>query len=350
VDSAARHVVLFLGAGASRPLGFPVTAEILPQILRGLDRRGEAGQELEQLLRSFLSGLFEPGLEPPLITDILSLLDQLLADGAALHAGLGPRALARLRALLEDAIAEALEAPSLPAAPEAAALRDRLVGWMVTVAEDPARRLTVITTNYDQAFEKGLYASLGHREIAARIDFGLRWRDPGGPAAPEIPPPRPWLELFKLHGSLDWLHCELCGHVSMGTGGTSGDEPRPGGRCACGYAPLRRVIVTPSMVRDQRNPNLQSVWQAALEALRSADEWAIIGYSLPPEDLAIRALLMRSFRARRRCPAVTVVGRGRDAESRYRLLFPAIEYVAGGVAAFVDAVAGPRAPAGSAAG
>jgi hypothetical protein len=91
------------------------------------------------------------------------------------------------------------------------------------------------------------------------------------------------------------------------------------------------------MVRDVRNPNLESVWQAALEALRSAERWVFVGYSLPPEDLAIRALLLRAFGARPVPPRVLVVDRGRqpEVERRYRLLFPGLEFMNGGVEAFV---------------
>jgi len=46
------RTVLFLGAGASRPFGFPMTAEILPEIL----------------LSRFAPALFETEVDPPLIT------------------------------------------------------------------------------------------------------------------------------------------------------------------------------------------------------------------------------------------------------------------------------------------
>ena len=70
----SKRTVLFLGAGASRPFGFPMTAEILPEILRRLRKRslfrrgraagtGEAGasthDELQHLLSRFLPPLFD---------------------------------------------------------------------------------------------------------------------------------------------------------------------------------------------------------------------------------------------------------------------------------------------------
>src|SRR5262245_24841396 len=115
--------VLFLGAGASRPFGVPVTREILPQILRRLAQhrvfRSPAGSrresqqataELKKLLLRLLPGLFGAA-PPPLITDLLSLLDQLLATGNAPQPDLEPDAVGRLRVLLERGIAEVVESP-----------------------------------------------------------------------------------------------------------------------------------------------------------------------------------------------------------------------------------------------
>jgi hypothetical protein len=53
-------------------------------------------------------------------------------------------------------------------------------------------------------------------------------------------------------------------------------------------------IVSPSFVRDIRSANLSSVWQSALDWLRLADDWIIIGYSFPDEDLNIRSLFARA--------------------------------------------------------
>src|SRR5688572_9931283 len=121
------RTVLFLGAGASRPFGFPMTAEILPEILKRLRSRGlfrgdgaarepgaSAHHELEDLLGRFLPALLDDVREPPLITDLLSLVDQLLAAGNAPQPDLDLAALDRLRALLERAIAEVLAEPSMP--------------------------------------------------------------------------------------------------------------------------------------------------------------------------------------------------------------------------------------------
>jgi hypothetical protein len=95
----------------------------------------------------------------------------------------------------------------------------------------------------------------------------------------------------------------------------------------------------PSFVRAVRDPILLEIWRNALEVLRQADEWIIIGYSLPPDDVAIRSMLLRAFQGRGTPPPrVTVVQQEKkDPElTRYRLLFPKHHYVDGGLAAYLD--------------
>src|SRR3954471_1507697 len=211
----ARRSVLFLGAGASRPFGFPMTAEILPEILRRLReralfqeaRRGrirEAGasahDELHDLLSRFVPTLFEGDLEPPLITDLLSLIDHLLTSGNAPQPDLDLGGLDRLRALLERAIAEVLAEPTVPDRADAnEGVLSHFVDWRHDRAERGDRQLSIITTNYDVAIEKQLYARLDVKDIPDLIDFGLSWRTVERPDAPaQSRPASPWISLYKL--------------------------------------------------------------------------------------------------------------------------------------------------------
>jgi hypothetical protein len=104
-------------------------------------------------------------------------------------------------------------------------------------------------------------------------------------------------------------------------------------------------MVAPSFVRDIRDPNLLQVWNSALEAMRQAEKWVIIGYSMPAEDIAIRSMFIRAFHGHRREPQITVVQRAPepgqqivDPKSRanYRMLFPKCAYREIGVMGFVE--------------
>ena len=362
----ARSSVLFLGAGASRPFGIPVTAEILPRILERLESdklftepagasartAARARKDLREGLEALVPGLFRDDVDAPLITDLLSLFDQLLSEGHAAGPELSVSTLDHLRALLEQATAEVLVGPSRANGRKAARNRpllDRLVEWIDASMRDGAERLSIITTNYDVVLQQKLFERLGDGDLHRQIDFGLTWREASRPSSARSRPASPRLGFFKLHGSLDWLKCSLCGHVFIDPARAifrDADvlESAGGRACACGYRPLRHLIVAPSTVREIRDPNLLAIWQGALEALRTADTWTVIGYSMPPEDMAIRTLLVRAHAGRRTPPRIEVVERGRndEVECRYRLLFPDLVFAESGVEGFVGGLSVPR--------
>jgi NAD-dependent SIR2 family protein deacetylase len=398
--------VIFLGAGASKALGLPLTNEILPALLERLVLEPPEGEPLfggdpddQQLLKRCLGAIL-PGLGGipagpkekrdawrdglPLITDVLSAVDYLLLSENAPDPDFSRQELARARVLLERALFELLvrnESPDalpmegipgdvrsewqetagrrlVPPRPATYAqdLR-RTVDWIEELSSKPGDRVTLISTNYDIEVEQGLYNRLGYG-LFGRVDFGLTVREPVGGQVYRRPDDAR-LGVFKLHGSLNWLRCDLCDNVYVNPVGAIaylsfllGDdaerykERQPwleqleadnANRCHCGYRPLRHVIVAPSFVRDVRDPMLREVWRSALEALRQADEWVIVGYSLPPEDVAIRSMFLRAYRGRDgAAPRVVVVQKGEKERTRYQLLFPGHAYVAGGLSGYLD--------------
>jgi NAD-dependent SIR2 family protein deacetylase len=161
------------------------------------------------------------------------------------------------------------------------------------------------------------------------------------------------LAVFKLHGSLNWLRCETCGHVTINTTERivsldAWQVQNQYNSCECGGL-LKSLLVTPSIVRNIRDPSLLAIWNAALEDLRLADQWIFIGYSLPSEDVAIRSLLLRAFHTRknRKRLRVQVVSFESDEpaapltpQAAFRMFFPRSHfpetaYEAGGVEEFV---------------
>lgn len=161
-----------------------------------------------------------------------------------------------------------------------------------------------------------------------QVDFGFTWRDPDH-EKPHPRPAKPWLRYYKLHGSLNWLRCDLCEHIYVNhafdiyhrvlDAKISADNC-----CHCGHGKLSLMLITPSYVRDVREANLLTIWRNALELLRTSDNWVMVGYSLPPDDVNIRSMLMRAAQGRRRPPKVTVVLDRElpEVTARYQLLFP----------------------------
>jgi hypothetical protein len=248
--------------------------------------------------------------------------------------------LTQFRVLLERAILEVLDIRSLPHdCPESLS---RMSGWLIAQANIEGQSLGIISTNYDIELETQLFKRYPHHLINTEFDFGFSWRDTSTGVVYKRPAD-PSLRLYKLHGSLNWLRCDLCDHVYINTYGSIADlgfdeEIHKGNTCHCRYAPLRSVIIAPSIVRDIRDVNLLECWKNAIEFLRTATEWIIIGYSFPSEDIAIRSLFLRAYNARQIPPLVHVIQKGenRAVSSRYRLFFPNCVYETRGLEEFIN--------------
>jgi hypothetical protein len=361
--------VLFLGAGASAAFGYPVTSAILPRIRQKLEERTlfpvESNPKRERAkmvrlrghLEAMFPRIFEPDIELPLITDLLSLIDLMLGTEEILLPMLSAASMQDCRTLLEQAILDVIEAESRR--PEAHVGLDRLADWILNAVEENGAPLTIVSTNYDTLIDALLFERIEmapNLSIPAVVDMGFAWREHSAGTfhqAVNQPPPSPMVRLLKLHGSLNWLKCPLCGFVYINTVGSIHQQAFReekidyNNTCLCGHGPVRTVIVAPSMVRSIRDPDLLTIWRTALEALRTADEWIIAGYSLPPEDITIRSILLRARNSRGRSvksPRIRVVQRTPDPqlEGRYRLLLPDCEFEWGGFQDFVKSIPKPR--------
>jgi NAD-dependent SIR2 family protein deacetylase len=362
----AKSSALFLGAGASAAFGYPLTGDILPHIRAGLNdgtlfplesnpkrERGKM-KRLRGHLGTLLPAFFEDDIELPLITDVLSLIDLLLTTGEIAVPMLSTEEMEDLRTLLEEAIIHSIESADTG---QRGAQLDRLTDWVLNAADGGAA-LTVVSTNYDTVVESLVFEKIDvdpELEISSAVDMGFSWREHSSGnyiEAVNQPPPSPRVRLFKLHGSVSWLKCPLCGFIYINTVGSivqqafREDKIDYNNTCVCGHGPVRPVIVAPSMVRTIKDPDLLTIWRSALEAMRVADEWIIVGYSLPPEDIAIRSILVRAHSGRgrkRKPPTIRVVQRTKDEklEGRYRLLFPESKFEYGGFEAFIETLPKP---------
>jgi hypothetical protein len=370
-------VAVFLGAGASRTFGWPLTNELLPIILDGLiqhdlfedvriNSRAQNAADRKLLKKTLLA--LCPGMEItrkflneckdrlPQVTSLLSMLDFSLISGHAIVSGLTPEELTDARILLERAIYEAIAHEEEEAEPDywpprrSNELAPQLTRWLDRIRPDQAQ-VGVITSNYDVAIEQAWgfkRYSMPHVSKLA-VDFGFDWTWPRNSSLPELMtrPQKPKRRLYKLHGSTNWLRCGLCDRMYV--------DPelidlavfaydRVAGSwnmCHCGHAKLEVQIVSPSFVRDVQSPNLISVWQHALNWLRQASDWIIIGYSFPDEDLNIRSLFTRALASKESPPYITAIQFGSDDRTRirYEAFFPPeqLMFLTGGLKAFLRA-------------
>jgi hypothetical protein len=349
--------VIFLGAGSSKAFGLPLTGEIFPLILDGLknktifidNEQEQENQHERDGLAEFIQSLY-PGIDRlnrndfPMITDTLSLIDHLLNTGNHLGKNLRTQELIYYRNLFEKAIFEVLKVPfnqliflSKDETPE---LLKQFTDYIYNNKNNVYN--SVISTNYDIVVEQDLYNRLLREDLNVheKVDFGFSWRDPDKGHI-VLRPQNPIFGIYKLHGSTNWLRCSLCNHIYINVIGSIYFQAfrrdiDSSNTCHCGNAPLSTLIVAPSLARIINDDNLPQIWNNAFEQLRTADEWILIGYSMPPEDLVIKSMFVRAFHARENKPDITVVQKSDAFKSRYEALFGPVTYISGGLEEFLE--------------
>jgi len=308
--------------------------------------------ELEKYLSRLLLG-FETveDAELPLITDVFSMVEYALVTGEALPIG-GEERLRRCRDLLKQAITDVILGDYLakwedgnPDHTREKVVLKKLVDWI----DRKKRMVGLVTTNYDIGIDHELYkrhgrARAGKEDVYRIVDLGFDWRHVGKQDVCTRPRD-PQVRVYKLHGSLDTLVCRACGYVYFNPQGSIVHQAfrealDDDNTCICrDDLRLELHIVSPSLVRDIRDANLLGVWRSALEWMRTSDRWIIVGYSLPPEDLAVRSLLLRAYHGASSKPEITVVQNGNQEQARYRVLFPDCRYETNGLEGFLDGAA-----------
>jgi hypothetical protein len=305
--------VVIFGAGATKACGGPLTSEILP---RAFERQTAIDRErFLPLVDDFLRKNFHLVAEPaqrrvedyPPLPLLLSLLDMAIDRRQSLGREWSTGRLEEVRNALEYIIFAVLTHElSEIGDPAIANKSDHYSRFLQTL---PAHdELSVISLNYDIIVDNALMAL-----TEAFPDYGCDISTSIYNTSPRRVP------LYKLHGSLNWLHYPCCQRLDLGVsqGGrrtikvldelfqeqsrtvgtlehryTCQGSPCADPRCE---TPVRPVMITPTHMKDYRNPHIARIWYGAAQALRKADRVHIIGYSLPRDDVDVVYLLKRNM-------------------------------------------------------
>lgn len=209
------------------------------------------------------------------------------------------------------------------------AIHDIIVDGQSRAGEEPPKWLlrlvtqwahdqaTILTFNYDTLLERALSEVVGARGFGDLYQIALEQRQPvdaalypsGGPSLRESP------ALYKLHGSINWLH---------------GGERAPSTERfvlredhipSYLYEDLAPFVVPPASSKSHyydRAP-LRVQWKRAAAALRQAKALDVIGYSFPPSDAGTRTFLATTTSD---SVPVTLVDPSQEAPNRLRGTFP----------------------------
>ncbi len=141
------------------------------------------------------------------------------------------------------------------------------------------------------------------------------------------------VKLLKLHGSLNWLHCQRCMRIYVKfdekIAANMIDETKCR-HCSENFGELNAHhltsnLIMPTFLKDLSNPQYKIIWQNGGIELSEASKIVFIGYSLPLADFEMRQLLSRMVRSH---AEIEVVDYGKpqsknikDMKNRYKNFF-----------------------------
>ncbi len=305
--TVSERPIVVLGAGATKASGGPLTAEILPRAftLQEVLQREDFYPILERFLVENFHLPSDANARGPEHFPPLPLLISLIDTAIDRKDNWGPQWPADRVEEVRDALQYVMFAllehdlRNIAANPTGDLFRELFHG-----SNAPP---TVISLNYDIIADNSL------------ISLGGDFPDYGCDIATDMYRQRVSADsrLYKLHGSLNWLHCPACHRLDVGMSESGrymtktldalySEEQQAGldlhSRYTCHGSPcltcgtyVRPVMITPTHMKDYRNPHVSRVWFLADQALRSADRAIIVGYSLPDDDVDVIYLLKRGL-------------------------------------------------------
>ncbi|MGJ0485995.1 MAG: SIR2 family protein [Methylomicrobium sp.] len=342
---ASKTIVLF-GAGATKACGGPLTNEILPQAFEPMVRSEIEREYYIDLLEKFLIENFHlpqrqadrAEADYPALPLLLSLVDTAIDRSQPMGSNWTLDLMRQVRRALQYMVFAFLEYK----------LRRISHNYYADLLRilDPTRSesLTIISLNYDIIVDN---AMVKHSDYLP--DYGCDITTDRYKALPHKG------SLLKIHGSLNWSYCPSCNRLDLGVSESGKTykmlnelyQVNPlEARYSCHGFPcpqcstfVEPVLITPTQLKDYRNPHVQRVWTLAEQELRSAERVIIVGYSLPDDDLDVIYLLKRGLSelAKRAPKNITVVEYTSDdtmrvidmhpVGRRYRTIFgPAIDW------------------------
>lgn len=303
---AASHPVIIFGAGATKACGGPLTAEILPDAFR---MRTEIERE----------GYLE------LVDEFLSRVFHVPAEIERRHNDDYP-ALPLLLALLDTAIDKKHSFGPDWSLERLVHVRDGVDYLIFALLENRLRRISrnfyhdLLKVAWQSGAGEPDVISLNYDIIADNTMCWLieRFGNPGFPdygadiSSERYQHSEKHGRLLKLHGSLNWLYCPACHRLDLGVSKTGRGTSKVleelyiqnpledrygchGSECPECRSSVRPVLITPTHLKDYRNPHISRVWYEAERTLRRADRAFIIGYSLPEDDVDVTYLLKRGL-------------------------------------------------------
>jgi hypothetical protein len=345
-----KNPAFIFGAGATKACGGPLTNEILPKAFRLAEDNNPSGTFNKQrlsLVNSFLVQIFHvpPDIgsrqneDYPALPLVLELLDTAIDKKQSLGATWELEKLMEVRTNIEYIIFALIEYTlrSLK--------HNYFLDLLRSIRDIQIETIGILSLNYDIIIDNTICNFGDDRGQSLFADYGIDIQTEYYHRAAKFG------RLYKLHGSLNWLYCPSCHRLELKLSQAGTETSKAvhefyssshenslnsyyeGGtgfsRCPECYAAFHPILITPTHLKDYRNPHIARIWYEAERLLRQADRAFIIGYSLPENDVEVAYLLKRGL-GHLTGSAITVVEydpvnhrslKEHDVGRRYRSLF-----------------------------
>jgi NAD-dependent SIR2 family protein deacetylase len=314
------RTVFIVGAGFSANAGLPLQSGFTKLFLKAEGFTTGRSRYLMPLLRSFVKTDVS---SYPELEDVFTMLDLSANSGHHLGVKFAPGELRKVRRMLLSRTIHMLNTAYLNGKKNDQSEREQLLDF---VSKLSPKRHKFVSLNWDVVLE----GCLG--ELQPNMPFHY---------SPEIKPATiddddnelktcsidkevKSLLIAKMHGSINWLYCDCCRRAySVPVDKVSrlgvqvlkleeaaelyGKKAPSRLECPSCGVDLGVRLATFSYRKALRAPMFESSWLEAEKALRYADRWVFIGYSLPAADFEFKYLLKRIQLARAESPEIFVV-------------------------------------------
>ena len=151
----------------------------------------------------------------------------------------------------------------------------------------------ILSFNYDILMDNALYSLGKLTDSGYRMNFSRTNAD-GQWIRVEDQPSE--IALFKLHGSLNWIKCGLCGALLLYRFQKQtlvGAQRFQCPRCSSGEAFAMRMIIPPTQSKEYTDRDMAYLWLQADNHLKDISRIICIGYSFSPSDFDVISLIRR---------------------------------------------------------
>lgn len=303
-----RDVVFFFGAGVSIADGAPLQATILPMLYADQKLNSADISDLRDV-KAFLREFFNYQGEPenvPNLEYVFGFIDFFLSKGEALSAVYTLALLAQIR----ESLIRYIHYIIASCINQSSETLKRMIGQLYAKNTN----VSIVTLNYDTLFEDSFpeffVLNYYYNFCYELINYDYEYLSPESwfinPLKPLLTPSGSTphvLKLMKLHGSLNWLYCNVCNSLMVklsnketllqsileSTHSTTTDS----NKCPRDGSVMRALITPPAYKKDLSHPVITRLLIEAGHEVRAAKKVVFIGYSMPEADVHIKAILTR---------------------------------------------------------